>query len=251
MLAAAGAAEAGPWAQKRGEGQVIVKAERMRATDGFDPAGALAPLPAERVDEAVSVFAEYGLTDRFTLQLKGEHQAGRDFFVDYEGRGPIELGVTWQAWRDERTAVSLYAGYAWAGEGRNAGYASPGVGEHDLEVRVSAGRSFAVRKRAGRLTFLQPDSGFVEGQAARRVRDGLPDETRIDLTAGGRYGRRWMLLNQVYAGESDGGARWASIETSVVRDLGRWSLQAGWRHTAAGRETPAASGPLIALWRRF
>ncbi|MBA3049587.1 MAG: hypothetical protein FP822_08495, partial [Brevundimonas sp.] len=74
------------------------------------------------------MFLEYGLTDRLTVQFKGDWQSGEDAFVEYEGRGPLEIGVTWQAWRDDRTAVSLYAGYADGGEGRNAGYAAPGVG---------------------------------------------------------------------------------------------------------------------------
>ena len=72
----------------------------------YDSAVSLHPtaagLPAERRDTTVSVFAEYGLTDRLTLQLKGDLQRGEDAFVDYEGRGPIEIGVTWQVWRDER-----------------------------------------------------------------------------------------------------------------------------------------------------
>ena len=61
-----------------------------------------------------------------------------------------------------------------------------------------------------------------------------------------------MVLGQAFAGQADeGGARWLSLETSVVRRFGGWSVQAGWRETVAGRETPAASGPVVAIWRRF
>lgn len=42
-----------------------------------------------------------------TVQFKGDWQSGEDAFIDYEGRGPLEIGVTWQAWRDDRAAVSL------------------------------------------------------------------------------------------------------------------------------------------------
>lgn len=84
------------------------------------------------------------------------------------------------------------------------------------------------------------------------MRDGLPDETRADFTVGGHFGEGWMVLGQAFGGMTDGdGARWLSVETSVVRNLGRWSLQAGWRRTVAGRETPLAEGAVIALWRRF
>ena len=245
-LAFAPVAEAGAWARPKGKAQVIVKYEDMRADEGFDPDGEIADLLAERRDSSVGVFAEYGLTDRLTLQLKGDWQDGRDAFVDYEGRGPVEVGLTWQAWRSDATAFSLYGGYASSGEGRNAGYAEPGVGEHDWEARASAGRSFATGGGAW------PDRTFVELQAARRFRSGLPDETRLDATVGGHFGDDWLVLGQAYGGVTgSGGARWLSVETSVVRRFGPWSLQAGWREAVAGREIPVARGPVLAVWRRF
>jgi protein XagA len=243
-------AQASAWNQKKGQAQVIAKAERMRSTRGYDRSGTPLPLPVPREDRAAGVFAEYGLTDRITLQLKGDWQSGEDAFVDYSGRGPVEVGLTWQAWRDDHAAISLYAGYAEGGEGRNAGYAAPGVGDNDWEVRVAAGRGFgAPAAVAGRWG---ADRMFVEAQVARRMRDGLPDEVRADLTAGAHFGADWMVLAQAFGGVTDDdGARWLSVETSVVRHLGRWSLQAGWRRTVAGRETPLAEGPVVALWRRF
>jgi hypothetical protein len=247
VLAGGGPAFAGPWTQPRGRGQVIFKYEDMRANGGFGVDGSLVDLPAERRDTAVGVFAEYGLTDRFTVQFKGDWQSGEDAFVEYDGRGPVEIGVTWQAYRDDRTAVSLYGGYADGGEGRNAGYAQPGVGDEDWEVRASIGRSFGASERRW-----GPSGSFVELQAARRMRQGLPDEIRIDATAGARFDGDWMVLGQAFGGQADdGGARWLSLEVSVVRDLGDWSVQGGWRQAVAGRETPRSSGPVIALWRRF
>lgn len=248
VAAAAPSATAGAWAQPKGKGQVIVKYEDMRADEGFDFAGDRVDLADNRRDRSAGVFAEYGLTGRLTLQFKGEWQSGEDAFVDYDGRGPLELGVTWQAWRDDHGAVSLYAGYASGGEGRNAGYAAPGVGEQDWEVRASAGRSFGGRGGV----WWGPDRSFVEIQAARRMRDGLPDETRADVTAGAHFGAGWMVLGQAFGGVADDdGSRWLSVETSVVRHLDDWSFQAGWRQTVAGRETPAAQGVVLALWRRF
>lgn len=238
--------QAGAWVQPDGRGQAIVKFEDMRASEGLDPSGATAPLPDERRDASLAVFAEYGLNDVLTMQLKADWQDGQDAFVDYEGRGPVELGLTWQVHRDDANAVSLYAGYASGGDGRNAGYAPPGAGKHDWEVRASVGRSLA-----GPGDGVWPDHIFVEVQAARRLRDGLPDETRLDATIGGRLGNGWMALGQAYGGAADAGARWLSVEASVVRDFGDWSVQAGWRQTVAGRETPLARGPVLAIWRRF
>lgn len=237
---------ASAWNQPKGRGQVIFKFEHVTADRGFDPDGVLTALPAERRDTSLGALVEYGLTDRLTVQFKGDWQSGEDAFVDFDGRGPLELGISWQAWRDESTAFSLYAGYAKGGEGRNAGYAAPGEGDQDWEVRASLGRSF----EAGWGPI--PPRTFVEIQAARRMRQGLPDETRVDLTWGAHLDDDWMVLAQAFGGQTDGGAaQWLSVEASVVRDFGDWSVQAGWRQTVAGRETPESSGPVIGLWRRF
>jgi protein XagA len=244
-LAAPAPALANAWAQPKGQGQVILKVEALSAEDGYDQDGQVRVLPAERLETAARLLAEYGLTERVTVQLKADYQSGEDAFVDYDGRGPLEIGVTWQAWRDDYSAVSLYAGYADAGEGRNADYARPGVGEYDFEVRAAAGTSW-VLKTAG-----APDQAFVEVELARRMRDGLPDEVRADATAGAWYGD-WLLLGQAFGGQTDDeGARWLSLESSIVRRMGGWSVQAGWRQTVAGREVAKLSGPVVGVWRRF
>ena len=246
-------AGAGAWTQPKGKGQVILKAEAIKSDKAFDSSGDLVPLAVERTDNSLGVFAEYGLTDRLTVQLKGDWQDGQDQFVDYQGRGPLEAALVWQLWRDERAAVSVQAGYAYAGEGRNAGYLAPGQGSGDAELRISGGWSFGERKPGqGWIGRLYPQRSFVELQVARRFRSGLEAETRADLTLGRHFGRNWMVLNQTYAGQTDGrGSQWINSETSLVRRLGSWSLQAGWRTATAGRETPAGSGPILALWRQF
>ena len=74
----------------------------------------------------------------------------------------------------------------------------------------------------------------------------------MDLTYGAHLRDDWMVLAQAFGGQTDGGeARWLSVETTVVRHFGAWSVQAGWRQTVAGRETPESGGPVIGLWRRF
>ena len=168
----------------------------MRAEDGFDLSGVRAPLPAEQVDQVLGLFVEYGLTDRITLQVKGDWQDGEDAFVDYQGRGPVELGVRVNVWRDDWTVLSIYAGYAWGGDARNAVYAHPGAGDSDWDLRVHG----ADGPSPG-------DGAFVEVQAARRLREGLPDETRVDLTAGAELAPGWSVLNQVFAGRSEEGGR--------------------------------------------
>lgn len=242
----AGPSLAGPWAVNDGDSQIIIKFEDMSADRGFDPDGVSQLLPDERIDRAISLFAEYGLTDTLTLQLKTDWQQGKDAFVDYEGMGPVELGVRWQAWRNETSAVALYAGYAAPGEGRNAGYEAPGMGDGDIELRALAGHSVEPDGR------WMPDKLFVTAEVARRFRSGLADETRGEVTLGVEPSKDWMFLSQVYGGiADDDGPRWLTAEASVVRHFGSWSLQAGWRETVSGRETPESSGLVIGVWKRF
>lgn len=247
VAAIATPADAGGWTKKRGKGQLILKYEAMRATHGFDPDGNRVPLMVARRDRSLGLFAEYGLTDRLTLVLKTDWQSGSDAFVDYEGRGPLEVGLAWQLYRDDAQAVALQVSYADGGEGRNAGYGLPGEGTADWEVRLSGGRSVTPDQPVFGVTSL-----FVDVQGARRFRNGLEDETRVDLTLGGRIGRDWLVLGQLYGGQVDGGGpRWLSSETSVVRDFGDWSVQVGWRSAVTGRETPQSEGWVFGLWRRF
>lgn len=228
---------------ENGAGLAILKYEDQKADTGFDPDG-LEVAMDPRHDQTLSLYGEYGLTDRLTLQAKAAVTRGRDSFVDYDGRGPIELGLRYALLHTDRSAVSLYLGAAKDGVGRNAGYAAPGRGDTDLEARLLAGTS-----RQGRVASL-----FAELQVARLKRSGLADETRADVTLGLRPRPRWLLMAQTYAGQAGSRpvrSRWIKGEISVARDLGAWSLQAGWRQAVSGQEAPADHGPVLAVWRRF
>lgn len=234
---------AGAWPVEPGETLAILKYERSAADAYFDPAGEQVAMK-DRSDDAVSLYVERGLTRRMTFQGRAGWTRGEDGFADYAGRGPLELGFRYALLKTDATVASLYLGGALAGEGRNAGYAAPGAGQADLEVRLLVGRSGAL---AGR-------KAFIDAQLARLDRSGLPDETHVDLTLGLEPSRRWLLLTQIYAGQAQTGAgdpRWLKLEVSAVRHLGDWRLQAGWRQSVAGRSSPVESGPVFAVWRAF
>jgi protein XagA len=245
VLLAPSLAHAGAWPMPKGEGQVILRYEHQWASEAFDKAGVLVPIP-DRYDEAASAFVEYGLTSRFTLQGKLVAARGQDEFGGYEGMAPAELGVRWTAVRNPRTAVSLYVGAISPGEGENAVYVSRVRSDGDVEVRAFLGRSGRWRRRPV----------FADLQAARLWRIGAPDETRFDATLGVEVTRNWMVLAQSYAGVVDGAQDglapgWVNAEISAVRRLGRLRLQAGWRAAVAGRDTTYGSGPVVAVWTRF
>ena len=94
----------------------------------------------------------------------------------------------------------------------------------------------------------------MDVQAGYLVRSAFADETRLDLTFGYEVAPKWLVLLQNYDGDamtSGRDPRWAKVEAGVVRRLGSWRVQGGWRATVAGRLTPAEDGPVVALWRTF
>jgi hypothetical protein len=239
----ASATYAGAWPLPVGETQAILKFEDSQANDAFDPSGARVAIPHLR-DDSLSLFVERGLTDRLTFQGKVGLTQGEDQFDRYAGRGPIELGLRYAVLNGPKGVVSVYVGATAAGVGRNAGYAPPDAGQGDIEVRLLAGRNITLWR--------QPF--FAEAQVARLFRRGLPDETHLDATLGWKPNPHWLVLAQTYAGRADANPvspEWVKMEGSVVRHLGPWSLQAGWRQTSWGRESPIERGPVIGLWRRF
>ena len=234
---------AGAWPMREGEGLAILKYEDQKADTGFNPDGLEVPIDP-RVDQTLSLYTEYGLRDRLTLQTKVALTRGHDNFIDYQGLGPIEVGLRYAVLHTDRSAISLYLGATKDGVGRNAGYAAPGQGDVDLEARLLAGTSRQWRRA----------QGFAEVQVARLKRSGSADETRVDVTAGLRPMPRVLLMVQTYVGQADSKpiqSRWHKCELSLTYDLREWSLQAGWRRTVSGQETPADHGPVLAVWRRF
>lgn len=227
-------AHAGAWPLPPGEGQAILKFDRQTPFGIYDDAGALGPVDVGGGDSAVSLFVEYGLNDRFTLQGKWEARRKADDFVDYEGSGPTEIGLRGVLARGRRGVAAGYFGFI-----------SDGA-EVDAEARILLGRADAPRTWRGRLP-----GGFAEIQAARIFRTSRPDESRLDATLGVDLSRRWSVAAQSFAGAVDGGAQWIVGEFSVTRGQGDWRVQAGWRRTLAGHDVRASEGPVLALWRRF
>lgn len=235
-----GDAVAGAWPVPVGETLTILKAERAQSDESFDLDGERYATP-ERTDDTLSLYVEHGLTERVTLQGKLAWTRGEEAGADYAGRGPLELGLRYTFVKQRRMSAALYVGGVAAGEGRNAGYAEPGQGGTDIEVRLLAGRSFTAVERPV----------FVEAQVARLARSGLPDETRLDLTAGFEPAPGWLVLAQSYTGWTQADPAWTKLEISSVHDFGEWRLQAGWRASVAGKASPVEGGPVLGIWRRF
>lgn len=244
LVGPAPAAWAGAWPTPAGETLAILKYEGANAGEAFDAHGDRTPIPHLR-DDDVALYVEHGLTSRLTVQVQGGATWGEDQYIRYSGVAPTAFGLryTFLQLGGGRTVASLYAGAIAPGDGRNAEYALPDRGDWAGEVRLLVGHSWSFRGR----------NLFVEGEAARLLRSQLADETRVDFTAGAESGP-WLVLVQSYAGQADYdpvSPRWLKVESTLVRRLGRWRVQGGWRQTVAGRLTPADGGPVLAVWRAF
>jgi len=245
VLAAPAVATAGAWNLPKGDGLVILKYEPVKASNRYNESGQSEPLMRQHTEEIVSLWGEYGLTDRITLMAKTDWQDSVDEYYDFQGRGLLEVGARVQVLKTDHSVLSVQMVYGHDGDGRNATWAEPGQGEHESEARVLFGRGFDFRYHS-----------YFEAQLARRWRDGLPDETRWEMAFGVDLNPKWSVLTQVYAGKvdtagQDGGAKWTKIETGIIRHMDDWSLQAGWRRTASGRRIVDGDGIVVALWRRF
>ena len=241
----ANGAAASAWNQPKGHGQLIVKYEPVWQIHGFDQDGDRFMLPYERVDHVVSVWGEYGLTDRITLVAKTDWQDIDAGSKSYQGMGPVEIGAKVALWSHDGLVVSAQAAFASDSQGRNAVWGSPGEGEKETEARLLVGRSFGGRYPA-----------FADLQLAHRWRDRLPDEQRLEGAVGVHLNPRYTVMGQVYAGktlpvEAEHQSRWNTYEIGVVRHWNDWSAQAGWRAVVSGRNVNAGDGPIFAVWRRF
>lgn len=236
---------AGAWSQPRGHALAIVKYEPVWSIHGFDEDGDRVSLPYERVDHVVSVWGEYGLTEDVTLLLKSDWQDADDGVRAFRGVGPTEIGARWQFLTRGTSVASVQATYVTDSDGRNAAWGAPGQGAKEADFRLMAGHTFVGAKPK-----------FVELQVARRWRENLDTETRVEAAAGMHLGTRYTMMAQLYAGQADAddghvGARWITAEVSSIRHWDNWSAQVGWRSTVAGRKVNAGDGPIVALWRRF
>ena len=244
-LAISTPAWAGAWPMPAGATQAILKYEAGRASDGLDADGSRVAIP-HVADDDLSVFVEHGLTSRLTLQAQLGATRGDDGYEENEGRGPVSLGLRYTVLVQARgrQVFSVYVGGTAPGVGRNAAYAKPDQGRADGEVRLLFGRSALVFGR----------EAYVDVEAARLFRSELADENRLDLTLGYEARRNWLVLAQAYAGEAQTrpvSARWLKLELGLVRRLGSWRVQGGWRDTVVGRNVPVEGGPVVALWKTF
>jgi hypothetical protein len=241
-LACVPSADAGAWPATEGHGQVILKLASERGAYGLDGAGQTLTIPRQAMT-SLDLYADYGLTKDLSLQLEAGLERSRLGVREADGLGPCAAGFRYVLARRPEGYLSVYAGGTSPAADERA-RSDPAVGQAGGELRLLAGQSLR----------LFGHGLFAEVEVARRLGTDHTGQTRIDSTLGVQLRSRVLLLSQIYAGRQEGmssGASWLKLDQSVIRTVGEWRVQIGWRQTLAGRNVPATAGPILGLWRRY
>ena len=240
---------AGAWPQKAGEGLIINTSLLDRADNAWDESGQRNSDGFFYKDET-SIFAEYGLTERYTLvgRIAWQNVRRRNGLNldSAQGFSASEIGVRRVVWRGEKQIVSLQALALIPGEGENVSNQPLGDGGQAFEARALWGWSLN-------------DDVFTDTQIAWRSRNESDlDEARLDLTLGWRPGERWLLLAQSFSVWSIEPARPGApefeqhkLQMSVGREWGRREYHIGGYITPTGRNSIEERALFISVWQRF
>lgn len=255
---------AGPWVQQRGHGIVILSAQGYRATERFTPGGSRVPLDngGEFRSFAPQVWAEFGLTDRWTGIFSGSLASLRYEDAGYRASafapGDFQAGVRralrnpecgWQISVQALVKVPVYSSRV---EPR------PGNGQADLEGSLLAGRSFRVG----------PRWAFFSSEGGYRKRWGRPaDQWRGELAGGLHVNTRWTVFGQSFLIRHAGimpaippglnpliepAFDLYKVQGSAVFRLSpQWRIQVGAGLDVAGRNVGRGRTWMVALWRTF
>ncbi|MDC7681662.1 hypothetical protein PQU92_00090 [Asticcacaulis sp. BYS171W] len=242
-------ASASAWLPDPGATELIVKAETVSADRGFNAAGDKAIPLASWEEKRLTVYADHGINDLFSVFGKLNLQDIQTATDDFSGLGSVEIGVKTALYRDDHSVVSASVSVDGFGEGRRADFDETGNDDPDIEARLYGGYGFTVGSKPA----------FIDAQIARRVRGGMDaDQWRVDVTAGLTPSPKWLVLGQVYVGQTDKRqgfqARWTHGEISAVRffdDKQTLGVQVGYRQTLSGENVPETKTITVGLWKRF
>lgn len=221
LLAAAAQAEAGAWPREQGSvflslsGTLSTGAETLLA-------------PTTDIRSASQAFAEYGLSDDWTLGLDALRATGDD--------APVTAGL-----------VALRRP-VWRGDGGGIAAAELGVGVLEdadgTEARVRPGLSWGRGFESAR------GGGWLGLESSLEFRLPSGDTVfKADFTAGLKPNDRWMLIGQVQTGLFPDADPIVRLAPSVVRRLGASThAQLGLVGSIAGDD---AVGVKLALWFSF
>ncbi len=185
-----GSAQAAPWPQPEGGGQVIIGGGFTRLNvQGFDNLGR--PAGRGTLDQLfLQPYWEHGLTNRWTVGFSPRLQAS---WMDQGAIRGTGYGITeaqffarYALWRGEGQVFSVQGGLFTPGISSTS---NPRVGERFVSTELRAG--YGIGGQIGGI------NTFASLEAAYRLRFGSnSDEVRLDATLGARPFQNWMVFVQ-------------------------------------------------------
>jgi hypothetical protein len=188
LLTSSGA-EAGAWTKRKYDG-LFIAGLGVHWLDPYDRPANQGHLKAE-----LSVYLEYGLTDRITLVGRGAVQqlhhrirpTKKKPAPPQSGIGGLELGARIGLMQRAAWASSVQVMAGIPGSGENWINEAFGARGGDVDIRAQLGRSLGT-------------SAFIEAAAGVRLRgEGASNEVRLDLTAGCDFILGTRLMMQTYS----------------------------------------------------
>ena len=219
--AVGGSASAGPWGQGAGNtyAEIAVLGQRI---DGIGAARG-------------ELYAEYGLTDKWTLigQLEGVT------FPALQGQDQYAFRATArrQFWQKGRFSAAFEGGLV---GGEAIGGTIGGCDSVGGEARISLGATGRT-KRNERAWFAFVDGAIREHGNCRRQ--------RIEAGFGREIRPKWWTVNKVYLETGTDNARSIKLDSKISRQFGRNELGLGYRQEVGGRFREI--GVVVSLVRRF
>ncbi len=253
VIGLAGRCQAGAFTLPEGQGQIIAGVGYIAATRTFDRAGKPVVAPPYR-KEALSAFAEYGVTDWLTAIVAPSlaHMDSGSPAKSFIGSDESAFGARLRLFGTATRAVSVQALVEPPlGARRDATTEAAFGGPHAaaVDLRLQYGEVFSL--------FGWPSFATIE-PGVRLRGSGWPDEARLDLTAGFRPRANILVLLQSFNSAAGGAGvliprtSYSKLQGSIVFDLSsRVALQVGGLRTIAGRNAAREVGPFGALWYRF
>jgi hypothetical protein len=249
-MATIGPANAGAWTLPEGDTQIISGVTYSTAVASFDDDGNTVPTLYRKI--LTQVYAEHGLTNRFTLVLAPEYaiatEGGPGRPTIHASDFALKAGV--RALIDNSFGVlSAEASYKTAGAFDMSVSANNDSGS-EMELRLLYGANFKLFKY----------DCYADAEIAERwIAGARPSETPIDLTLGIHFSEKYTLIAQSFNIVSGGDARPPysyyrshKLEISVLQRLWRGVyLQSGAYFSPLGQNSLVERGADASIWVQF
>jgi len=248
LLFLSGSAHAGAWTLDRGKVSVFTGMTASTAARRFDNGGSASKKIVFR-KLLFQNWTEFGLTDAVTLfaapdyvmAKSGTPTTGASSVSSMSLEGGVRILLF------SRIGMLSVQGSAKSAGAFDMSTSSSGESGRLFEARLLYGRSFKFLKR----------DGFFDLEAAERwIARPRPDEFAFDATVGWWLTPNYLVLVQSFNFMTAGGVkppyepyRLHKLQFSLVQPVTkRWSIQAGYFYSIAGRNIVKETGVVTTLW---